>query len=160
MNIRNPTTLLSVGECLCASSRLITGVRNLCAQFQQDLSWPVRNCFGRLSVRCLNRIKRRPSLQRQYLPSSVHWCAAGFACDSDIFEIKLRCDFSSLPLQSRCSARAPPSGGPSQTNDIVGRDSEGSAAMVRKHASLVHDEEMNDAAWVAARGAAVGAAKV
>ncbi|EMC96894.1 hypothetical protein BAUCODRAFT_23319 [Baudoinia panamericana UAMH 10762] len=31
--------------------------------------------------------------------------------------------------------------------------------MVRKHGSLVHDEELNTAAWVAARGAGVGAAK-
>ena len=31
---------------------------------------------------------------------------------------------------------------------------------MRKHGSLVHDEEVNDAAWVAARGAVVGAAKV
>jgi len=32
--------------------------------------------------------------------------------------------------------------------------------MVRKHGSLTHDEEINDAAWEAARGAVVGAAKV
>lgn len=32
--------------------------------------------------------------------------------------------------------------------------------MVRTHGSLMHDEELNSAAWVAARGAAVGAAKV
>ncbi|TKA31089.1 hypothetical protein B0A50_02057 [Salinomyces thailandicus] len=31
--------------------------------------------------------------------------------------------------------------------------------MVRTHGSLMHDEELNSAAWVAARGAAVGAAK-
>jgi len=32
--------------------------------------------------------------------------------------------------------------------------------MVRKHGSLVHDEEINEAGWIAARGAGVGAAKV
>lgn len=32
--------------------------------------------------------------------------------------------------------------------------------MVRKHGSLTHDEEINEAAWEAARGAVVGAAKV
>ncbi|KXT17571.1 hypothetical protein AC579_6164 [Pseudocercospora musae] len=31
--------------------------------------------------------------------------------------------------------------------------------MVRKHGSLTKDEEINEASWVAARGAAVGAAK-
>lgn len=31
---------------------------------------------------------------------------------------------------------------------------------MRKHGSLTDDEEINDAAWVAARGAGVGAAKV
>ncbi|RMY81418.1 hypothetical protein D0862_12358 [Hortaea werneckii] len=31
--------------------------------------------------------------------------------------------------------------------------------MVRTHGSLAHDEELNGAAWVATRGAAVGAAK-
>lgn len=34
------------------------------------------------------------------------------------------------------------------------------AVMVRKHGSLVHDEEINDAAWIAARGATIGAIKV
>ncbi|KAF2171080.1 hypothetical protein M409DRAFT_19051 [Zasmidium cellare ATCC 36951] len=32
--------------------------------------------------------------------------------------------------------------------------------MVRKHGSLTKDEEINEASWVAARGAAVGACKV
>ncbi|KAF2484583.1 hypothetical protein BDY17DRAFT_345334 [Neohortaea acidophila] len=31
--------------------------------------------------------------------------------------------------------------------------------MTRKHGSLVHDEEINSAAWAATRGAVVGAAK-
>nr|POE76225.1 hypothetical protein CFP56_59704 [Quercus suber] len=32
-------------------------------------------------------------------------------------------------------------------------------SMVRKHGSLVHDEELDEASWVAARGAVVGAVK-
>lgn len=32
--------------------------------------------------------------------------------------------------------------------------------MVRKHASLEKDQEINEAGWVATQGAAVGAAKV